>query len=296
MLDCTFSICKGSVHKGSVILPLAVAACMAGLPAQAATLAESTGSFSFENFSTVPLGANATVDESFFNDGIGAIALSSASATFDQSDFDQSDFDQSDFAQSNFGQSDKAVASGAITSSAATASSPGIAFAKSDAALFGDFAVKAGEAFSFDFSGFADLLTSTDRSGESASAFFETQYSIFRSDIGVENGTVVDSFRFVGSIDTPAGDDMLDVTYSDAITFDALDVNETTGDNLLSEMISFDATGRYERTFEQDSIVTLVAFKVGVAQSAQTQQVPDSSSSLLGLLGVGVAALLNKRL
>lgn len=271
-----------SLRKASVALPFAVASCMAGLPAQAATLAESIGSFSFENFSATPLGTDANSDESFFSDGTGANASAIASATFDS-------------------LTEAATANGSVASSAATGDMSGTAFAKSDATLFGDFAVKAGDTFSFDFSGFADLLTSVDQPADSASAFFETQYSIFRADLNEDNGTVVDSFSIVGSINDANGQDSLNITNSDAITLSAFDTSEVTGDSLLDELISFNASGRYERTFEQDSIVSLVAFKVSVAETVasgvggnQPQKVPDSSSALLGLIGVGAAALMKR--
>lgn len=261
------------LSKVSVALSLAIASGSTALPAQAATFADSVGEFFFSNFSQAPLGSDSTAFTSSFTSGSGSLAISDADALFTTLP--------------------EAQASNFVANSAFTADTPGEAFAQSESSIIGDFVVEAGETFSFDFSGFIDLFTAVDQPDESATAFLETQYSIFQSDIGIDNGVVVDSFGLLGLLDTP-GEDALVTEATDAITLDTFDVTEVTGPDLLEELLVVDVAGRYERLFEQDSILTLVEFKIGNAGS-QAAQVPDSSNPLFGLFVVGAAVSLIKK-
>ncbi len=257
---------------------LSIASCLVGVSAQAATFAESLGGLTFSNFSQAPLVTDSTALSSSFTAGQGSNAIADANALFELFPSAQA---------SNF-----------VANTAFTLNTPSEAFAESQASIFGSFNISAGSLFSFDFAGAVDLLTTVDKIGESAAAFFETQYSLFDTSSQPGASTELDFFRLFGQLNTPDGNDDFEIANSDAIALSTLDVNDITGLSLATEALSVGVIGRYERLFQQDTTVVLAEFKLGVAQGKQVK-VPEPSSSLASslvlLIVLGSAVGLIKR-
>ncbi len=258
--------------KASAAASLSVAAVFSSLPVQAATLAESVGAFSFTNFSFAPLSTDSSTDSSTLTTGIGAQAIADADAQFD-------------------GFPDGEALN--IVSNAAFTDGPNnSATAESEATVIGDFVANAGETFSFDFSGFLDLFTVTEQPTDFATALLETRYSIFTSD------SELDFFSLFGQVSTPDGNDDYDVASSGAITLSELAIFDDFGPSQTAESLSVEVSGRYERFFAQETAFSLVEFKRGKAlgqSQDKSQDIPESSSPLVWLVGVGGAIALVRR-
>jgi hypothetical protein len=261
--------------KASAVVSLSMAAVLSGLPAQAATFAGSLGDFSFGNFSRAPLSTDSSVRTSTVTTGEGADAVANADAQFNTLP--------------------RSEAFNSLDNTAFTTGLVGSAQSESEATVIGNFLVNAGETFTFDFSGFLDLFTVTEQPTEFAAAALATQYSIITPDITSDSSTELDFFSLVGQISTPDGADDFNVANSDAITLLSLDISDDIGANKTSESLSIDVSGRYERFFAQTTAFTLVEFKQGEA-FGESEPVPESSSPVVWLLGMGGAiALIHRR-
>lgn len=234
-------------------------------PAQAASFAESTGGFRFDNFTSAPLAADSDTRTFTSTAGKGADAEANADALFKLFP--------------------RAEAFNLVSNSAFGSRKGDRAYAESEASVIGEFFVAAGESLKFDFSGFLDLFTATDTAKDSASAAFETQYSVFRQSADAKTLEEVDYFSLLGQVNTPNGQDGYDLAKSDAIALNYLDVADNTGPDAPVESLLVETSGRYSRLFAEDSALTLVELKL--ASSLASQDVPDASSPLLGLLGIG---------
>ncbi len=264
-------------RKISTIASLSVVSFFSILPAQAATLAESQGGFSFTNFSVTPLSTNSSARTSTLTTGSGAFAIANADALFELLP--------------------NAEAVNVISNSAFTSGAFGSALAESNAAVIGDFAIGAGETFTFDFSGFIDLLTFTEQPTDFATAALETQYSIFGFDADTSTSTELDFLNLFGEINTPSGADSAEVNNSSAITFDIFDITDDTGATKISEAISIQVSGSYKRFFNKTTTLTLAELKAGAAfsESQASTDIPESSSPMVWLLGVGSAIVLSRK-
>ena len=254
--------------KISAAVSLSVASFFSMQPAQAASLAEFSGGFSFSNFSSTPLFTDTDTDTVTLTTGNGSEAIAAADAVFQIFP--------------------TAQAANLISGSASSANPADSASAQSTATVIGDFFINAGDTFSFDFAGFLDLSTVTETPDDFATVSFVTQYSIFsQSDAGVLNE--LDFSGLSGEINTPTGTDDFDFDISDAITVDQFVVDSNVGPTETAESVKASVSGSYERLFKDDTALTLVEFKQASTSSKNkaATEVPEHSSPLVLLLGMG---------
>ncbi len=267
--------------KASAAASLSTAALFSSQSAQAATLANATGGFSFTNFSRVPLFTDATGDTFTQTTGNGSEAIATADAVFEIFP--------------------TAEAANIIENSAFSPLADSSAFAESAATIVGDFFVGAGETFSFDFVGFIDLTTTTENPTDTASVFLQTQYSIFNQIPGETSGTTVltelDFFNLLGQLSTPTGNDDFNIESSNAISINPFEVNGIAGPDEANESLSVLLTGRYERFFETETTLTLIELKQGNAfsENVGATAVPEYTSPLVWLLGAGILMMCRRR-
>ncbi|MEL6814203.1 MAG: hypothetical protein AAFP03_05230, partial [Cyanobacteria bacterium J06598_3] len=229
------------------------------------------------NFSVVPLDVESAARTFTFTAGNQADAISTADALFTLFP--------------------EAEAVNAISSSAFSSDDTSSAFAESEASIVGDFAIKAGDTFSFDFAGIIDLFTVTEQPTEIATAVLETQYSIFEIGNGATLPVELDFFNMFGEINTPGGLDDFGVEGSEAIALLSPIISDNTSPIQTSESLLIDVSGQYQRLFEKDADLALVEVKLGQALTNREDPVdiPDVSHPWLGLLAIAGVFLQNKQ-
>jgi hypothetical protein len=250
-------------------------------PAQAIALSQSIGEFFFSNFSRRPVSTDSSVFTSTLTTGQTTGSDTEAIADADAA----------------FETLPKPQAFNNVFSSAIT-DATGSALAESEAGIIGSFLIGAGETFSFNFSGFVDLLTFTEQPSDFATAALETRYSIFsEGDAPSSEPLELDFFSLFAEVSTPDGVDNVEVLNSQAVTLDQLDILNDTGAAKTAESISVEVSGRYERFFDQPTTLTLAELKLGTAfsQSPDAADVPESSSPWVWLLGIGAAIAFSQR-
>ncbi|MEM9088574.1 MAG: hypothetical protein AAGC93_07495 [Cyanobacteria bacterium P01_F01_bin.53] len=250
--------------------------------AQAAAFADAFGDFAFESFSTAPFGTNSSVFTSSFSTGSGSSAIVNADALFTNLPSTQ--------------------AVNVISNTASSPNTPGSALAESEASVIGSFAIAPNSSFSFDFFGSIDLVTAINQPSDTASAVIETRYVLFDETVNsstTEPGTQspLDFLSLYGEINTPTGADVAEVDHSEPVTFSMLDIVNDTGSKQSEESIFIDVAGRYNRFFEQPTILTLLEIKQGIAfsKSQDAVDVPESSSPFVWLVGISGALMLSQR-
>lgn len=260
----------GLVKHFLLIATPAIATLIASVPAQSATLASSEAKFQLENFSINPKEIFTDVGaftETISPSGIGgATADASAEANFER-------FDNPRQTSANNNSFSKVTGERADD----------IAVAESIAGVIGyNFLVPKGTTFSFDYSGFLELLTSIDNPVEE-SAVSEGLVSLMLYD--EKDGSLLDSIYLKGKIATPNNGDF--ITYKNAGNFsiaNALTQNSFGG---VKESARMDVNGRYSRMFALETSLRLVEFKSNHAAVA----VPENTSSI-GLVMVGGAMII----
>lgn len=245
-------------------------------PAQAVVTSQSLGGFSFTNFSRRPVSTDSSAFTSTLTTGIDTDAIADADAAFNTRP--------------------KPNAFNSVFNSAFVSDSAGSALAESEAGIIGSFLISSGETFSFDFSGFIDLLTLIEQPSDFATAALETRYSLF-SESDLSAPTELDFLSLFGQISTPDGADDVEVVNSKAVTLNQLDIIDDTGAAKTAESLSIEVSGRYERFFDQPTTLTLAELKLGAAfaESQGATDIPESSSPLVWLIGIGGAIALSQR-
>ncbi|WP_196526354.1 PEP-CTERM sorting domain-containing protein [Nostoc commune] len=161
--------------------------------------------------------------------------------------------------------------------------------AKSLAAIIGyDF--PANKEFSFDFSGLFQLETSIDDPlTEAANAYGELSYQLYDSD----SSELLDSFNIYGNLSTLGNNDAFVFEPSRSITFD---LNQTSIDKSFGgtqEYASASFKGKYSRTFDKSTRLTLVEFK---NNQVKVYTIPEPSTILGSLFSIMLgAASIRKR-
>lgn len=259
--------------KVAAAVSLSIASLSSAQSAQAASIAESSGGFAFNNFSSTPLFTDSDTDTITLTTGNGSEAIATADAIFEIFP--------------------AAEAVNVLENSAFSAEPISSAFAQSEATIIGDFFVNAGDIFSFDFAGFLNLSTATETPADFAEASLITQYSIFSQNSN-ETLTELDFFGLFGQLSTPTGEDDFEIDSSEAITLNPFEVTGIVGPTETAENIAVSVSGSYERLFEAATTLTLIELKQASAfsQNDGSTQVPEHSSPLVWLLGVGGAILL----
>ncbi|KPQ37239.1 MAG: hypothetical protein HLUCCA11_02065 [Phormidesmis priestleyi Ana] len=275
------------ITKASAIVSLSVVSIFSIVSPQsvkAAVLSQAIGDFSFTNFSRSPLSSDSFAFTSTLTTGSGTTAIANADALFETLP--------------------SANAFNFINNSAFIADKSGSALAESESSIIGSFLINSGETFSFDFFGLVDLLTFTEQPTDFATAVLETRYAIFNekfsknsSESSAHVPTELDFLSLFGQISTPDGADDVQVLNSNAVTLNQLNIVNNTGPTKTAETLLVEVSGRYERLFDQTSTLTLAEFKLGTAfgESKGVTDIPESSSPLIVLLGMGGAIAFSKR-
>jgi hypothetical protein len=247
-------------------------------PAQAIALSQSIGDFSFTNFSRRPV----STDSSAFT------------STLTTGETIGNDIEALADADAAFTAQPRAKAFNSVFSSAFVSSPTGSALAESEAGVIGSFLIDAGETFSFDFSGFVDLLSFTEQPSDFAIAALDARFSIFSEG---DEPTELDYLSLLTQISTPDSDDTVEVLNTSAVRLSQLDIINDTGATNTAENISVEVSGRYERFFAQPTTLTLAELKLSTAfsQSQAATDVPESSSPWVWLIGIGAAVALGRR-
>lgn len=266
-----------SYRTRATVLSLSIASAFLALPARAFTLADSQGTFSFTNFSAAPFSTNSSAQTDTFTIGSDTAAIADANALF--------------MALPN------PQASNLISNSAFSSTFPSFALAQSEASIIGNFAIAAGETFSFDFFGAIDLLTSTEQPTDFATASLGIKYSILAFEPDTVTFNQLDFLTLLGEINTPNGIDSFSIDNSSAIALTLLNVSNNTSATQTAEAISAQIAGRYKRFFDRPTTLALAEAKVG-AVAIETQNlkaVPTPDISIAGWAGVMGAITIRKR-
>ncbi|PZV20504.1 MAG: hypothetical protein DCF21_04715 [Leptolyngbya sp.] len=259
------------------------------VPAQAATFSGVNVGIRFDNFSHPALSTetNAFTDTLAISSGGSVLALSDAEAVF----------------ISGLEAGTETTASNFIVSHAAGSGGNYFGLAQSEASLVGNFALAAQETFSFSFDGFLGLATAVDNATyESAFALGFLGFSVLGNSGHADSPSLLlDQLGLLATLDTPGTQDVFDTNLfalflagdTGNIVINSLNLERQTGG--LEEFRYVEFSGRYSRTFDEDTLVSLVETKAGVAE---VQQVP-APSLLWGLMaygGLGVFGKLRRRL
>ncbi len=257
----------------ALVTPAIATSILATSPSQAATIAYSESRFNINNFSSSPLSIRtltATVTEAISTGGqVSADAKAEAKFNVDANN-----------SASNWSFSQAEGQGYGYTGSA-----------KSLAAIIGyDFTVN--EEFSFDFSGLFKLETSIDDAfAERANAYGELSYQLYDSD----SGDLLDSFNIFGNLSTLGNNDAFVVEPSSSIT---LDLNQTSLNKSFGgrqEYASTSFKGKYFRTFDKSTRLTLVEFK---NNHVNVYTVPEPSTilgSLFSCTMLGAASICKRK-
>lgn len=252
-----------------------MASSMVGVsPSQAATFGSSQATFNLENFNRNPLGIRTITD-----------TVTNAISTDGQVNANAN-------ANANFEVDPNPALTFASNSSTSNAQGQGRSYVgegQSFAAVIGyDFLLQSGETFSFDFNGLLDLKTSIDNpTAENATANGLLKFELYDS----ESNSLLDSFTIVGNLATPGNDDALELKQSSSITLDPGQTSYNTSFGSTQEIAQADVKGKYSRTFDKSTSLTLVETKMNQVRV----QVPEPSTVLSLLFGCGIVAMTRKR-
>ncbi|MEH2433571.1 MAG: PEP-CTERM sorting domain-containing protein [Nostoc sp.] len=242
----------------SVATPAIASSIFATLPSQAATIAYSQSIFNINNFSSSPLSVKTltdTVAETISTDG-QVTADANAEAKFNVDTNNASNLSFSEAEGQGYGYTGSA---------------------KSFAAIIGyDFTVD--KEFSFDFSGLFKLKTSIDNAfTESANAYGLLSYQLYDSD----SNELLDSFNIYGNLSTLGNNDAFAFQPSSNITFDLSQTSIDKSFGGTQEYASANFKGKYSRTFDELTHLTLVESK---NNQVNVYSVPEPSTILGSLL------------
>ncbi|MCC5668234.1 PEP-CTERM sorting domain-containing protein [Nostoc sp. CHAB 5784] len=251
--------------------PAIATSILATSPSQAATIAYSESKFNINNFSSSPLSVKTltdTVTETISTGGqVSADAKAEAKFNVD-------------------------VNNSASNWSFSQAEGQGYGYTGSAESLAGiigyDFTVDKDKEFSFDFSGFFKLQTSIDDAlTESANAYGLFSYQLYDRD----SNELLDSFNIYGNLSTLGNNDAFAFEPSDNITFDLGQPSIDKSFGGKQEYASTSFKGKYSRTFEQSTRLTLVESK---SNQVNVYTVPEPSTilgSLFSCTMLGAASI-----
>jgi hypothetical protein len=144
-------------------------------------------------------------------------------------------------------------------------------FAHIQAAVIGDFAIEAGETFSFNFQTVLDLLISVDNSQSERGS---TSGSISLSLMNTVTNILLDSFQLTSALDSYHGL-YLDFSASNSFNSTPLNFNSMTEGSAVQSLLS--TSGVYSRTFDSATNLRLVEVKNNIAEA---EAVPEPSTLL----------------
>ncbi|MEM7769550.1 MAG: hypothetical protein AAF327_03445 [Cyanobacteria bacterium P01_A01_bin.37] len=145
-----------------------------------------------------------------------------------------------------------------------------LGIAESEASIVSEFEIGAGETFSFDFEGQLTIVTDVDAPiFGSASAGGEIFLGIFDT----EGSPTSEPLEFLSissqvlSSESDSDEEFLDIQNSEAVKLDANETDILTDFEGATQSVDVDVSGSFEKTFESDTVLTLVEVKNGGAVS-----------------------------
>ena len=156
--------------------------------------------------------------------------------------------------------------------------------ADSNAEVIGNFFVDSNETFSFDFSGFLDISTSTE-SQEGGEAIAAASISFVLLDTNeTSEPNIVSFFDVFAQLETLGENDILIAPQqSDDIALNLFNSNINAGATENSEFITTEFAGSLSTSFDTPTSLTLVEVNNSFASVRQTPE----STSIVGILGLG---------
>lgn len=254
--------------------PVMASSMLVASPSQAATFGSSEATFNIENFNRNPLGIRTITDT--VTNVISTDRQVNANAN----------------ANANFQVYPNSALTFASNSSTSKAQGQGVSYlgeGQSFAGVIGyDFVVQPGETFSFDFDGRLDLKTSIDNpTAENATANGLLEFALYDS----QTNSLLDSFTIAGNLATPGNNDALEIKQSSSTTLDPGQTFYNTSFGGTQEIAQADVKGKYSRTFDKPTYLTLVETKTNQVRV----QAPEPSTVLSLLFGCGILGMTGKR-
>ncbi|MBD2773644.1 hypothetical protein [Iningainema tapete] len=241
--------------------------CILATPSQAATFALSQGNFNFTDFSQEPSNVST---EAIANTEVFVAKKGNGTAQ----------------AEAN------AVASFVISPPAASNSSLStamgenrnyLALADSQATVVGNFDVNANTPFSFNFTGDFKLQASIENTrSESAKAGGDISFLL----VDTASNSVLDFFSLKGDVVTPGDEDFVAIEKSDNVVLGTLAKDFSFSGNQEFAQASFQ--GSFNRFFTDAKTISLIEVK---QNRVEVKAVPESSTNLTALVGVGVVGV-----
>lgn len=237
-------------------------------PSRAATFASSTSNLEFTNFSQAPSSVSAFADTDADSQLFGKRAIAGTQTEANASFVDSPAFASNENLSKAFGDNQAYLAS-----------------AESESEVIGDFEIKAGNNFSFDFTGNLNLETSIDNPLiENAVSTGEIFFGLW----DIDNETLLDNFSLIGNLTGKDDNDFIELDKSNNVN---LNENFDTNFGGLEESIEAPIKGSYKRFFANDTNLRLVEFKLNTAIA----KAPEPSTGLALLLSSGVIGVMLKR-
>jgi hypothetical protein len=250
------------------IAPIAASSTIVALPSQAATFALSQGEVAFFNFNRSPSSTNTTTSTQTRTIGEDVEALADAKANL---------------------LVNPPLGFNSSISQAKGTGSKYFGFARSEAQLIGDFAVK--DVLSFNFGALLGLATSTDSPQiENAQATGSIQFVLLDK---LHSYKTLDSFNLQAGLDTAGTNNFLYFAQTDNIHLTDGSLDYVTGNNASS--VKARVIGSYERTFATPTQVRLVEVKTNRAIVKRAVVDEPEPSSLFALIICGSIGVFLKR-
>ncbi|MEA5597865.1 hypothetical protein [Rivularia sp. UHCC 0363] len=250
-----------------IAAPILATSVLSISPSRAATFASSSSELEFKNFSQTSSSVGTFTDTNALVFGESGIAQATAEAN-------------AIFLQS------PAFASNSNLSEAFGENQAYLAFADSQSKIIGNFDIKAGTSFSFDFTADLKLATSIDNpSAENARASGD----IFFFLLDVDNNSVLDFFNIAGNLNTEGDNDFVGLEASSNVNLNQQSVNPNIGG--LKESLQASVAGSFNRNFANQTNLALIEFK----RNRVLVKAPEPSANLALLLSSGVIGVMIKR-
>lgn len=254
--------------------PAITSSLLATIPARAATFASSEAQFQINNFSINP--EEVFTDLQNFTDAVNFSGQGQATADANSNALFSTVAGSSE--QSEASNISKSIVTGKNGNYAAIAES----FAINSGS---NFLVPKGVTFSFDFNGFLKLTTSIDNPAvENATASGTIELAIFNE----SDDTLLDFILVESQIVTPGGEDFLNFTSSNNFSFTDVLLTNSFGGN--QEFSQANLSGRYSRTFAEETSLSLLEFK----SNRVTVTVPENSNGFILIIAGGIMLVFTK--
>ncbi|MEO1372807.1 MAG: hypothetical protein AAFW70_00470 [Cyanobacteria bacterium J06635_10] len=252
-----------------VAAPILASSVVGVSPSKAATFALSNSEVEFTNFSQIPLEVDTAANFNTDTVGKGGIVTAIADAEAEAVFLEVPPFARNENLSLAFGENRDYLG-----------------LAESQSEIRGEFDIKAGTNFSFDFSADLNLLTSIDNPpAENARASGDISFLLF----DIENNNVLDFFSLTGNLVTSGDNDFIALQKSDNVNLNQAGANRDFVGNQESLVALIE--GKYQRNFADETNLALIEVK----RNRVRVTAPEPSINLALLVSSGVIGVVLKR-